>query len=89
MIYFFFTKFLIQYYLVCSLMFSVWLAFKPNGEIEIGGEMLDYDSTKGNSHFFKSVEGFIESLPESTYQLSIMMRTPWKDISKHRLQSAP
>ena len=69
--------------LICSLVFGVWVAFKENGQIQVGGELLDNDSVMGNLNFFKSVEGFIESLPQSTYQLSIIMRTPWEEISKN------
>ena len=68
------------------MVFGVWVAFKENGQIQVGGELLDNDSVMGNLNFFKSVEGFIESLPQSTYQLSIIMRTPWEEISKNYLQ---
>ena len=66
-----------------SLIFGVCVAFNQNGKLQVTGESLDKDSVMGNLNFFKSVEGFIESLPQSTYQLSIMMRTPWEDISKN------
>merc|ERR1712136_356381 len=39
------------------------------------------DSTTGNCNFFRSMEGFAEALPQSVYQLSIMMRTEWIEIS--------
>ena len=66
-----------------SLIFGVCVAFNQNGKLQVTGESLAKDSVMGNLNFFKSVEGFIESLPQSTYQLSIMMRTPWEDISKN------
>ena len=62
------------------------VSFKKDGKLRLGGETLDADSIMGNANFFKTVEGFMESLPQSTYQLSIMMRTPWHDISKHNSQ---
>ena len=77
---------IINYYSIFSLIFGVWIAFQKDGQIQVGGELLDNDSVMGNLNFFKSVEGFIESLPQSTYQLSIIMRTPWEEISKNYLQ---
>ena len=43
------------------------------------------DSTTGNVNFFRSIEGFAEALPQSVYQLSIMMRTEWTLISKFKI----
>ena len=60
------------------------VSFKKDGKLRLGGETLDADSILGNENFFKTVEGFMESLPQSTYQLSIMMRTPWHEISKNK-----
>ena len=62
------------------------VSFKKDGKLRLGGETLDADSIMGNANFFKTVEGFMESLPQSTYQLSIMMRTPWHEISKNKSQ---
>ena len=62
------------------------VSFKKDGKLRLGGETLDADSIMGNANFFKTVEGFMESLPQSTYQLSIMMRTPWHEISKNKTQ---
>ena len=69
-----------------SLVLGILVSFKKDGNLRLGGETLDADSIMGNANFFKTVEGFMESLPQSTYQLSIMMRTPWHEISKNKSQ---
>ena len=50
------------------------MAFKPNG-VKVGGSMLNQDTTVGNLNFFKCAEGFLESFPQSVYQLSLVIRT--------------
>ena len=50
------------------------MAFKPDG-IEVGGSILNEDTTIGNLNFFKCAEGFLESFPQSVYQLSLVIRT--------------
>ena len=37
--------------------------------------MLNQDTTVGNLNFFKCAEGFLESFPQSVYQLSLVIRT--------------
>ena len=66
----------------------MYIAFQHDGQMHLGGETIDTDSVMGNLNFFKSVEGFIESLPQSTYQLSIIMRTDWEEISKNSLEKS-
>ena len=66
----------------------MYIAFQHDGQIHLGGESIDNDAVMGNLNFFKSVEGFIESLPQSTYQLSIIMRTDWEKISKNSLEKS-
>ena len=61
---------------------GILVAFRPN-EIELGGVSFTVDSVTGNCNFFRTVEGFMEALPQSIYQLSIMMRTDWRYISKN------
>ena len=50
------------------------MAFKPNG-IKVGTSILTQDTTVGNLNFFKCAEGFLESFPQSVYQLSLVLRT--------------
>ena len=81
-------KILVLLQSIFSLLFGVYIAFQQDGQIHLGGETIDNDSVMGNLNFFKSVEGFIESLPQSTYQLSIIMRTDWEKISKNRIEKS-
>ena len=50
------------------------MAFKPAG-FKVGGSILNQDTTIGNLNFFKCAEGFLESFPQSVYQLSLIIRT--------------
>ena len=50
------------------------MAFKPAG-FKVGGSILNQDTTIGNLNFFKCAEGFLESFPQSVYQLSLVLRT--------------
>ena len=50
------------------------MAFKPDG-VKVGGSILNQDTTIGNLNFFKCAEGFLESFPQSVYQLSLVIRT--------------
>ena len=50
------------------------MAFKPNG-IKVGTSILNQDTTVGNLNVFKCAEGFLESFPQSVYQLSLVLRT--------------
>ena len=81
-------KWVVNTFKLCnfSLVLGILVSFKKDGKLRLGGETLDADSIMGNANFFKTVEGFMESLPQSTYQLSIMMRTPWHEISKNKSQ---
>ena len=81
-------KWVVSTFKLCnfSLVLGILVSFKKDGKLRLGGETLDADSIMGNANFFKTVEGFMESLPQSTYQLSIMMRTPWHEISKNSIQ---
>ena len=81
-------KWVVSTYKLCnfSLVLGILVSFKQDGRLRLGGETLDADSIMGNANFFKTVEGFMESLPQSTYQLSIMIRTPWHEISKNAFQ---
>ena len=54
--------------------------FKPGGLI-LGGTQVGMDTLIGNVIFYKSLEGFLESLPQSIYQTSIVLRQG-VDISK-------
>ena len=62
---------------------GIIVAFKPEG-IFVGGRLLDATSISGNLNVYKCVEGFMESIPQSIFQLSIMFRTPWDEISKYK-----
>ena len=62
---------------------GIIVAFKPEG-IFVGGRLLDATSISGNLNVYKCVEGFMESIPQSVLQLSIMFRTPWDEISKYK-----
>ena len=53
---------------------GIVVAFKPDG-ILIGGRLLNANAVSGNLNVYKCVEGFMESIPQSIYQLSIMFRT--------------
>ena len=66
-----------------SMLMGVVVAFKPEG-ILIGGRLLDADSVAGNLNVYKCVEGFMESIPQGIYQMSIMFRTPYHEISKKK-----
>ena len=57
-----------------SFILGMVMAFKPNG-FYLGGTKLTKDTTIGNLNFFKCAEGFLESFPQSIYQLSIVLRT--------------
>ena len=50
------------------------MAFRPNG-IEVNGVLLRSDTTTGNLNFYKGIEGFLESFPQSIYQLSLLFRS--------------
>ena len=54
--------------------------------MEFAGDWLDADTVKVNMNFYASMEGFAESLPQSVYQSSIMLRTPYSKISKSYLK---
>ena len=54
--------------------------FKPNGLV-LGGTQVGMDTLIGNVIFYKSLEGFLESFPQSFYQTSIVLRQG-VDISK-------
>ena len=54
--------------------------FRPSG-IVLGGTHVRIDTLIGNAIFYKSLEGFLESLPQSIYQTSIVIRQG-VDISK-------
>ena len=45
------------------LIFGVWVAFKKDGQVEVGKDILDNDSVKETLNVFESVEGFMDSLP--------------------------
>ena len=62
---------------------GIVVAFKPDG-ILIGGRLLNANAVSGNLNVYKCVEGFMESIPQSIYQLSIMFRTDPEDISKNK-----
>ena len=67
-----------------SMSMGVIVAFKPAGFV-VGGRLLTANSVAGNLNVYKCVEGFMESIPQGIYQLSIMFRTPMDDISKKKL----
>ena len=67
-----------------SMLMGVIVAFKPSGFV-VGGRVLDANSVVGNLNVYKCVEGFMESIPQGIYQLSIMFRTPMDQISKNKL----
>ena len=50
------------------------MAFKPEG-ILIKGVLLKGETTIGNLNFYKSIEGFLESYPQSIYQVSLVLRS--------------
>ena len=58
------------------------LAFKPDG-IEVNGVLLRSDTAAGNLNFYKGIEGFLESFPQSIYQISILLRST--DLKKENL----
>ena len=58
----------------------VFGTFRPSG-IVLGGTHVRIDTLIGNAIFYKSLEGFLESLPQSIYQTSIVIRQG-VDISK-------
>ena len=58
----------------------VFGTFRPSG-IVLGGNHVGIDTLIGNAIFYKSLEGFLESLPQSIYQTSIVIRQG-VDISK-------
>ena len=64
-----------------SFVLGILVALWPDG-ISVGGVRLDTDSVTGNMNFYKSIEGFMESMPQSIYQSSIMMRS--KEISMNK-----
>ena len=45
----------------------------------IGGISLDLEAQAGNTNFYKSVEGFLESLPQAVFQLAIVLRASADD----------
>ena len=57
-----------------SFFLGIIMAFKPDG-VKVGGSILNQDTTIGNLNFFKCAEGFLESFPQSVYQLSLVIRT--------------
>ena len=78
----------IELYIICTfyihLDFRVWIAFKKDGQIEVGEDMLDNDSVKETLNVFESVEGFMESLP--AIHLPITNHNVEWNISKNSLQ---
>ena len=46
-----------------------------------GGLGLDAEIQASNMNFFKATEGFLESLPQATIQLSYVLRTPFTSDS--------
>ena len=78
----------IELYSICTfyihLDFRVWIAFKKDGQIEVGEDMLDNDSVKETLNVFESVEGFMESLP--AIRLPITNHNVEWNISKNSLQ---
>ena len=53
---------------------GIWMAFYPQG-FKVQGVLLQPDATNGNINFFKCAEGYLESYPQSVYQLSLVFRT--------------
>ena len=54
------------------------------GREAAGGISLDLEEQTGNTNFYKSVEGFLEALPQAVFQLAIVIRSASNiaDISK-------
>ena len=66
-------------------MLQILVSFKSSG-ITLGGIHADVETLNGNAIFYKSMEGFLESLPQLTYQTSIVMRKE-ESISKKERKS--
>ena len=45
------------------LMFGVWVAFKKDGQVEVGKDILDNDSVKETLNVFDTIKGFMDFLP--------------------------
>ena len=66
-------------------MLRIFVSFKSSG-ITLGGIHADVETLNGNAIFYRSMEGFLESLPQLTYQTSIVMRKE-ESISKKERKS--
>ena len=64
-----------------SFLLGIMLSLKPTG-VTFAEYRLEPDTIVGNMNFYASIEGFAESLPQSIYQSSIMLRTPYHRICK-------
>ena len=53
------------------------MVFMPEG-IQVNGVLLRSDTAAGNLNFYKGIEGFLESFPQSIYQISILFRSARK-----------
>ena len=67
------VKLYVHYFYFLSFGLRVLAIFRPYGVV-LGGTRVSIDALVGNVIFYKSLEGFLESLPQSIYQTSIVLR---------------